>query len=135
MDTLDKIVENKLRGEGWLKLLPTDEQPTGQPHRFRYADKNFTSINIIQHGALAGVYQGHNWQEKYKQVDWATPECDCKDCSLVAGLESMERNAKAAAAFVQSLEGVDAASVDIASLQIDQADNGYKKVTFYYKAK
>jgi hypothetical protein len=133
MNKLDKLVEDRIRAEGWVKLLPTDKCETSQPHRFRYTDGQTTSVSIIQNGALAGVYQGPSWKERYKQVDWDTPKCCCNNCLLADGLESMETNAKAAATFVKRLEGIDVATVDIASLQLDEADNGYKKVTFYYR--
>ena len=149
MNKLDKLVEDKIRAEGWIKLLPTEKCKTTQPHRFRYTDGKSDSVCIIQYGALAGVfvnfdmsysgnitkvYPSAKWQEKYQPVDWDTPECACKDCSLVAGLESLETNAKAAAYFARKLEDVDTEiTVDIANLQIEQAENGYKQVSFYYK--
>jgi hypothetical protein len=134
MNKLDKSLEDKLRADGWIKLLPTDKSLTTQRHRFRYADKNFASINIIQHGTVLGVYQGPNWQEKYKPVDWDTPECDCPNCAIIEGLEETQKMAKAAAFFALQLEGLDA-TVDITNLQLEQAENGYKQITFYYKIK
>lgn len=136
MNKLDKLVEDKIRTEGWIKLLPTEKCETTQPHRFRYADKNFASINIIQHGTVLGVYQGPSWESKYKIVDWDTPECCCNDCFLAKGMEELQRTGKAAASFALQIEGVDTEPVDpvtISALQVEEADNGYKKVSFYYK--
>ena len=134
MNKLDELVEDKIRAEGWIKLLPTEKCETTQSHRFRYADKNFASINIIQHGTVLGVYQGPFWEAKYKQVDWDTPECNCKDCLLAQGMEEIERTGKAAASFARTLEGTDTQlTVNIAGLQLEEADNGYKQVSFYYK--
>jgi hypothetical protein len=149
MNKLDKIVEDKIKAEGWIKLLPTEKCKTTQPHRFRYTDGKTDSVSIIQYGALAGVfanfdiahagnstivYPSAKWKEKYKQVDWDTPECDCQDCLLIQGVEALEANTKTTAAFVRKLEGAEPETiVDIEHLQVDQAKNGYKKVTFYYK--
>lgn len=136
MNKLDKLVEDKIRAEGWIKLLPTEKCETNQPHRFRYADKNFASINIIQHGTVLGVYQGPSWEAKYKIVDWDTPECGCNDCFLAKGMEELQRTGKAAASFALQIEGVDTEPVDlvtISALQVEEADNGYKQVSFYYK--
>ena len=134
MNKLDKIVEDKLRADGWMKLLPTDDNPNSQPHRFRYTDGQTTSVSIVQYGALAGVYNGPYLEKKYKQVDWDTPECCCDDCLLKQGIETLEANAKAAATFVRKIEGAEPETiVDVQHLQVDQAKNGYKKVTFYYK--
>lgn len=135
MNKLDKSLENKLRADGWIKLLPTEKCETTQPHRFRYADKNFASINIIQHGTVLGVYQGPSWKLKYKIVDWDTPECNCKDCLLTQGIEQLERTGKAAASFARQLEGVESdKEVRILGLQVeDVIKDSYKQVTFYYK--
>jgi hypothetical protein len=135
MNKLDKLVEDKIRAKGWIKLLPTEKCETSQPHRFRYTDGQTTSVCIIQDGALVGVYQGPSWKEKYKQVDWDTPECNCKDCLLNQGLEQLERTGKAAAVFARQLEGADPdKEVRILGLQVeDVIKDSYKQVTFYYK--
>jgi hypothetical protein len=133
MNKLNKLVEHKIRAEGWVKLLPTEKCETSQPHRFRYTDGKTTSVSIIQNGALAGVYQGPSWKERYKQVDWDTPECDCPNCAIIEGLEKTQKMAKAAAFFARQLDGVVDGTVDITNLQLERADNGYKQVTFYYK--
>jgi hypothetical protein len=150
MNKIDKLVEDRIQAEGWIKLLPTEKCETTQPHRFRYAEitdvwtddfdgssypKNYQqSISIIQYGALIGVYQGPGWKSRYAPVDWDEPECNCKDCLLTQGIEEIERTSKAVAAFACQLEGAEpGVAVDIAHLQVEQADNGYKQVTFYYK--
>lgn len=135
MNKLDQLVEDKIKADGWIKLLPTEKCQTSQPHRFRYTDGKTTSVSIIQYGALAGVYQGYNWQEKYRQVDWDTPECDCQDCLLAQGVESSQRTAIAAANFARQIENVEPnKEVRILGLQVeDVVKNSYKQVTFYYK--
>lgn len=149
MNKLDKLVENKIKADGWIKLLPTEKCQTSQPHRFRYTDGKNDAVSIIQYGALAGVfanfdishtdkattvYQSAKWKEKYKEVDWDTPECNCTECSMTEGLEELTLLSKSAATIARKFEGlVLDETVDIAHLQIDQEDNGYKKVTFYYK--
>ena len=149
MNRIDKLVEDRIKAEGWIKLLPTEKCETTQPHRFRYADGKSDFVNIIQYGALAGVfanfdishtgkstkvYPSAKWKEKYKQVDWDTPECDCKKCQLTSGIEEMEATGKSIASFVRQYEGLSSdETVNIAHLQIEQEDNGYKKVSFYYK--
>jgi hypothetical protein len=132
MNKLDKSLEDKLRADGFSKMLPIDEK-IGQPHRFRYGGPY--SINIIQYGQLLGVYQGPSWEAKYKQVDWDTPECECEDCAIIEALEESQRTAKAAAFFARQLEGVFDQNKDvlILGLQLEHADNGYKQVTFSYK--
>lgn len=132
MNKIDKLVEERIQSKGWIKLLPTDKNPTKQPHRFRYTDGN--SVSIIKDGALSGVYQGPYIKEKYKQVDWDTQECNCIECSVLEGSEEVMRISNSLATAARCFEGVSFdESIDIAHLQIDQADNGYKKVTFYYK--
>jgi hypothetical protein len=150
MNKLDKLVEDKIRADGWIKLLPTEKCKTSQPHRFRYTDGKSDSVCIIQYGALAGVfvnfdmsysgnitkvYPSAKWQEKYKPVDWDTPECNCKDCLLTQGLEQLEKTGKAAATFARQLEGVESdKEVRILGLQVeDVVKDSYKQVTFYYK--
>ena len=135
MNKLDKLVEDKIKAEGWIKLLPTEKCETTQPHRFRYTDGKTTSVSIIQYGALAGVYQGYKWQEKYKQIDWDTPECDCQDCLLAQGIEDSQRTGMAAAVFARQLEGAAPdKEVRILGLQLeDVVKDSYKQVTFYYK--
>jgi hypothetical protein len=94
----------------------------------------FANFDIAHAGNSTIVYPSAKWKEKYKQVDWDTPECDCQDCLLIQGVEALEANTKTTAAFVRKLEGAEPETiVDIEHLQVDQAKNGYKKVTFYYK--
>ena len=134
MNKLDKLVEDKIKAQGWVKLLPTEKCETTQPHRFRYTIGTIDSVSIIQYGGMVGVYQGYNWREKYKKVDWDTPECDCQDCLLIQGTEALESNGNAIDIFVRQIEGIEPRlPVDIVHLQIDQEDNGYKKVSFLYK--
>jgi hypothetical protein len=149
VNKLDKIVEDRIKAEGWIKLLPTEKCETSQPHRFRYTDGKSDSVCIIQYGALAGVfvnfdmsytgnitkvYPSAKWQEKYQPVDWDTPECSCEECLVTDGLEESQRFSKAAAYFARTLEGTDTQlTVNIADLQLEEADNGYKRVSFYYK--
>jgi hypothetical protein len=48
-------------------------------------------------------------------------------------MNKLNELAESAAVFARQLEGIDAEPIDIANLQLEEADNGYKKVTFYYK--
>lgn len=103
MNKLDKLVEDKIRTKGWVKLLPTEKCETTQPHRFRYTDGKSDSVSIIQYGALVGVfanfdisytgnstnvYPSAKWKEKYKQVDWDTAECNCGNCIAIQDSEN-----------------------------------------------
>jgi len=150
MNKLDKLVEDRIQAEGWIKLLPTEKCKTSQPHRFRYTDGKSDYVCIIQYGALAGVfanfdmsytdnttkvYPSAKWREKYEPVDWDTPECECQNCAITEALEETERSGKAAATFARQLEGVESdKEVRILGLQVeDVIKDSYKQVTFYYK--
>jgi hypothetical protein len=52
---------------------------------------------------------------------------------LSTEIYELETTGKAAASMARQIEGIDNKSIDIASLQLEEAGNGYKKVTFYYK--
>lgn len=134
MNKLDQLVENKIKADGWIKLLPTEKCKTSQPHRFRYTDGKTTSVSIIQEGTLVGVYQGYNWQEKYKQVDWDTPQCNCIECSVRLSAEETISAAISAALLARKIEGLDLnQSVDIVNLHVERAENNYTEVSFSYK--
>jgi hypothetical protein len=48
-------------------------------------------------------------------------------------MNKLNKLAESAAVFARQLEGIDTEPINIANLQLEEADNGYKKVTFYYK--
>jgi hypothetical protein len=134
MNKLDKLVENKIKADGWIKLLPTEKCQTSQPHRFRYTDGKTMSVSIISEGTLLGVYQGPYWQEKYKKVDWDTPECNCMECSVRLSAEETMSIAISAAMLAKRIEYLDSnQTVDIVNLHVERAENNYTEVSFSYK--
>ena len=137
MSKVDKSIEDNLRAKGWMKLLPTDEYPTGQSHRFRYlakVDFGDPFIVIIQGGELRSVFSGLFWQERYREVDWDTPDCQCRNCATIEAIDELERSGKLAASFVRDFENnFTEAPVDISGLELVQEENGFRKISFYYR--
>lgn len=82
------------------KVLPrTDvEKIPNQPHRFRYANEDATSVVIIEGESVLGVYQvtgfnpntpssptvvlkGGIW-DRYYEIPWESEACSCFTCQV-----------------------------------------------------